>query len=160
MVRVICSLRMEIRLLGFLPEEQERGEGRETFSFGFSKNNKKKTETREREREKREKREKERKERTSERDLVESKRPSRIKETREMSSRNKDKDKDITTALVIADSFDFRFTPISLELPRALLPLINVPLLDYTLHFLLSAGMKKVIIFCCANAEKIEKYIS
>eukprot|EP00121_Abeoforma_whisleri_P017153 Awhi_evm1s15724 len=39
-------------------------------------------------------------------------------------------------AIVIADSFNNRFRPITLDCPRALLPLANVPLLEYTFEFL------------------------
>ena len=65
----------------------------------------------------------------------------------------------ITTAIVIADSFDHRFTPITLETPRALIPLLGQPTINYTLEFLVSGGMKKIYLFCCAHAQKIVEYV-
>lgn len=65
----------------------------------------------------------------------------------------------IRTAIVIADSFDHRFTPITLETPRALIPLLGQPTINYTLEFLVSGGMKKIYLFCCAHAQKIVEYI-
>ena len=69
------------------------------------------------------------------------------------------KQEDILQAVVIADSFDVRFLPLTHDCPRTLLPLVNVPLLEYTLEFLLAADVQYVIVFCCAHAEKIKSYI-
>ena len=66
---------------------------------------------------------------------------------------------DILQAVVIADSFNVRFLPLTHDRPRTLLPLVNVPLLEYTLEFLLSADVQHAIIFCCAHADKIKNYI-
>lgn len=69
------------------------------------------------------------------------------------------KQEDILQAVVIADSFNVRFLPLTHDRPRALLPLVNVPLLEYTLEFLLAADVQYVIIFCCAHADKVKSYI-
>jgi len=69
------------------------------------------------------------------------------------------KQEDILQAVVIADSFNVRFLPLTHGRPRTLLPLANVPLLEYTLEFLLAADVQHAIIFCCAHAEKIKSYI-
>lgn len=61
---------------------------------------------------------------------------------------------DVIQAVVIADSFNFRFLPITIENPRALLPLVNRPLIDYTVEFLAVAGVQEIFVFCCAHAEK------
>lgn len=65
---------------------------------------------------------------------------------------------DILQAVVIADSFNVRFLPLTYDKPRTLLPLVNVPLLEYTLEFLLAADVQHAIIFCCAHADKIKSY--
>ncbi|XP_064636779.1 translation initiation factor eIF2B subunit epsilon-like [Lineus longissimus] len=62
-------------------------------------------------------------------------------------------------AVVIADSFNVRFAPITKKTPRTLLPLANTPLLDYTLQFLCEAGIQKVYVYCCAHAEQIKAHI-
>ena len=69
------------------------------------------------------------------------------------------KQEDVLQAVVIADSFNVRFLPLTHDRPRTLLPLANVPLLEYTLEFLLAADVQHAIIFCCAHAEKIKSYI-
>ena len=52
-----------------------------------------------------------------------------------------------------------RFRPITLERPKALLPLANVPMIEYTLEFLAAGGVQEIYIFCCAHADEIEQYI-
>ena len=44
-----------------------------------------------------------------------------------------------------------RFRPISVERPKVLMPLVNVPMLDYTLEWLSSAGVEEVRHSCCAH---------
>lgn len=66
---------------------------------------------------------------------------------------------DVVQAVVIADSFNFRFLPITMEKPRALLPLVNRPLIDYTVEFLAVSGVDEIFVLCCAHAEMIKKYL-
>lgn len=69
------------------------------------------------------------------------------------------KEDDEVQAIVIADSFNRHFTPITYETPRSLLPLGNKVIIDYTLEYLLEQGVQEIIIFCCSFAEKIREYI-
>lgn len=63
-------------------------------------------------------------------------------------------------AVVLADSFQTRFMPLTSVKPRCLLPLANVPLIEYTLEFLAqSSCVDEVVIMCCAHADQIQKYI-
>jgi len=39
------------------------------------------------------------------------------------------------------------------------MPVVNVPILSYTLEFLVSNGIEEIFIFCSAHAEKIERYV-
>ncbi|KAJ1504417.1 hypothetical protein HMI54_007029, partial [Coelomomyces lativittatus] len=57
-----------------------------------------------------------------------------------------DQAEEILQAVIIADSFDQRFMPLTLDLPRCLIPLCNVPLIDYTLEFLAVADVKEVFV--------------
>lgn len=66
---------------------------------------------------------------------------------------------DVPQAVVIADSFNYRFLPITIEQPRALLPLVNRPLIDYTVEFLAVAGVQEIFVFCCAHADKIKAHL-
>ena len=51
------------------------------------------------------------------------------------------------------------FRPITLERPKALLPLCNVPMIEYVLEFLSTNGVEEVFVFCCAHAEQIVEYL-
>ncbi|KAI1427730.1 eIF4-gamma/eIF5/eIF2-epsilon [Xylaria sp. FL1777] len=62
-------------------------------------------------------------------------------------------------AVLIADDFQTRFLPFSLDKPRCLLPLANTPLIEYTLEFLAMNDVKEVFIYCGAHSEQIEHYI-
>ncbi|KAI1312621.1 hypothetical protein EDD11_002930 [Mortierella claussenii] len=62
-------------------------------------------------------------------------------------------------AVILADSFDERFQPITLETARCLLPLCNVPLLSYTFEFLAVAGVQEIYVFTCAHSDKVKDYV-
>lgn len=66
---------------------------------------------------------------------------------------------DVIQAVIIADSFNYRFLPVTIEKPRALLPLVNRPLIDYTVEFLAVAGVQEIFVFCCAHAEMIKAHL-
>ncbi|KAK7924266.1 transport protein [Apiospora marii] len=70
-----------------------------------------------------------------------------------------DKREDVLQAVIIADSFQTRFRPYTLEKPRCLLPLANTPLLEYTLEFLAMNGVQEVFIYASSFQEQIESYI-
>ncbi|XP_077241071.1 uncharacterized protein LOC143881706 [Tasmannia lanceolata] len=62
-------------------------------------------------------------------------------------------------AILLADSFAQKFRPITLERPKVLLPLVNVPMIDYTLAWLESAGVEEVFVFCCAHSKQVIDYL-
>lgn len=62
-------------------------------------------------------------------------------------------------AIVLTDSFMTRFMPLTSKTPRCLLPLANVPLIEYTLEFLAKAGVNEVYIMCSSHADQIQQYI-
>ncbi|KAG0470160.1 hypothetical protein HPP92_016860 [Vanilla planifolia] len=46
--------------------------------------------------------------------------------------------------------------------PRAsqvLLPLVNAPMIEYTLAWLESVGVEEVFVFCCAHAQQVKSYL-
>ena len=63
-------------------------------------------------------------------------------------------------AVVLADTFETRFTPFTIERPRCLLPLANTPLIEYTLEYLASAGVCEVFLYGGAHIDQVETYIS
>ncbi|RDA87036.1 hypothetical protein CP532_3236 [Ophiocordyceps camponoti-leonardi (nom. inval.)] len=69
------------------------------------------------------------------------------------------KSEQLLQAVVLADSFQQRFRPFTLEKPRCLLPLANRPLLDHTLEFLAMNGVAEVFIYCGAHADQVEDYV-
>eukprot|EP01031_Cornospumella_fuschlensis_P041707 gene41707-50902_t len=62
-------------------------------------------------------------------------------------------------AIVLADSFTLSFRPLSLDCPKVLLPLVNVPMLDYTIEFLAQNGVEEIFLFSVSHADKIEQYV-
>ncbi|KPI34929.1 putative translation initiation factor eIF-2B subunit epsilon [Cyphellophora attinorum] len=70
-----------------------------------------------------------------------------------------DKQEEAFRAIVLADSFETKFTPFTLERPRCLLPLANTPLLEYTFEFLASAGVGEVYMYAGAHTEQVETYV-
>ncbi|KAI1204219.1 nucleotide-diphospho-sugar transferase [Annulohypoxylon truncatum] len=71
-----------------------------------------------------------------------------------------DKREDVLQAVLIADSFQTRFHPFSVEKPRCLLPLANTPLIEYSLEFLAMNGVQEVFIYCGNHHEQIERYVN
>lgn len=85
---------------------------------------------------------------------------------------------DVDIAQVLADAFETRFHPFTADHPRVswnrgrllieihadslrqcLLPLVNTPLIEYSLDFLASVGVHGVIIYAGAHADQLETYI-
>jgi translation initiation factor eIF-2B subunit epsilon len=66
---------------------------------------------------------------------------------------------EVLQAVVLADSFQTKLRPVTFGTPKVLLPLVNVPMINYTLEFLVTGGVQEIFVFCCAHAEEIEAYI-
>ena len=69
------------------------------------------------------------------------------------------KEQDVLQAVVLADSFNTRFAPLTQHRPRALLPIANTTLLDHTLELLAVNEVREVFILCCAFADQLKAYI-
>ncbi|KAK0384350.1 hypothetical protein NLU13_8437 [Sarocladium strictum] len=70
------------------------------------------------------------------------------------------KSEDVLQAVVLADSFQDRFKPLTVEKPRCLLPLANTPLIEYTLEFLAMNGVQEVYMYCGNHTDQVEEYIN
>ncbi|KAK9841354.1 hypothetical protein WJX74_004422 [Apatococcus lobatus] len=68
--------------------------------------------------------------------------------------------REVLAAVVLADSFTHSFRPVTLERPKVLIPLVNTPLIDYTLEWLASNNVEEVYVVACAHAEQIQKYLN
>ena len=66
---------------------------------------------------------------------------------------------DVLQAVVLADSFASNFRPVTFEMPKVLMPIANVPMIEYTLEFLAAGGVQEIFIFCCAHADEVERYV-
>lgn len=62
-------------------------------------------------------------------------------------------------AVVLTESFEDRFQPLTAVKPRCLLPLANTPLIEYTLEFLVTAGVREVFLVCSNHIDQIIEYI-
>uniref|UniRef100_A0A023GD56 Translation initiation factor eIF2B subunit epsilon n=1 Tax=Amblyomma triste TaxID=251400 RepID=A0A023GD56_AMBTT len=69
------------------------------------------------------------------------------------------KQEEILQAVVAADNFNDRFAPITKDHPWVLMPLVNRPLIDYTLQYLCNEGVQETFIFCGSHTDKIRDYI-
>ncbi|KFM76255.1 Translation initiation factor eIF-2B subunit epsilon, partial [Stegodyphus mimosarum] len=70
------------------------------------------------------------------------------------------KQQEITQAVVIADNFSDKFSPLTLEKPVVFLPLVNKILLDYILQSLEECGIQETFVFCCSHNQLIRSYVS
>ncbi|EDO18139.1 hypothetical protein Kpol_1031p45 [Vanderwaltozyma polyspora DSM 70294] len=75
------------------------------------------------------------------------------------SNRDEMEQDDRLQAIVLTDSFETRFMPLTASKPRCLLPLANIPLIEYTLESLAMAAVKEVYLVCSAHADQIIEYI-
>ncbi|KIL69661.1 hypothetical protein M378DRAFT_184070 [Amanita muscaria Koide BX008] len=66
---------------------------------------------------------------------------------------------EILQAVILADSFNKRFRPLTIRKPRCLLPVCNAPLLDWTFESLALAGVQEVFVVCRSHAEQIKMAI-
>ncbi|KAL1899116.1 translation initiation factor eIF-2B epsilon subunit, GEF [Sporothrix stenoceras] len=71
-----------------------------------------------------------------------------------------DKSEDVLQAVILADSFQDRFKPLTIDRPRCLLPLANTPLIEYTLEYLAMNGVQEVYLYCGAFADQVEGYLA
>jgi translation initiation factor eIF-2B subunit epsilon len=82
--------------------------------------------------------------------------------TRKVSSdskSNNDAKSEIRQAILLADSFESRFVPLTLTVPRCLLPLANVPLIEYALDALWNSKIQEVFIYCRNHVSQIHEYL-
>ncbi|CAH1159671.1 unnamed protein product [Phaedon cochleariae] len=79
-----------------------------------------------------------------------------------MSSQTKDitRKENVVQAIIVADTFGDEFVPISDTIPHALLPVLNKPLIDYTLEFLSLGGIEETFLFCSNHVNLIKEHIN
>ncbi|KAF8163214.1 nucleotide-diphospho-sugar transferase, partial [Crassisporium funariophilum] len=70
-----------------------------------------------------------------------------------------DEEEEVLQAVILADSFNRRFRPLTIRKPRCLLPICNAPLLDWTFESLALAGVQEVFVICRSHAELVKDAI-
>ncbi|KAH9981249.1 nucleotide-diphospho-sugar transferase [Lactifluus volemus] len=70
-----------------------------------------------------------------------------------------DEEAEVLQAVILADSFNKRFKPLTADRPKCLLPICNAPLLDWTLEGLALAGIQEVFVICRSHAEQVKAAI-
>lgn len=63
-------------------------------------------------------------------------------------------------AVVLADAFSKRLDPLTIDQPACLLPLCNVPLLDWTLENLALAEVEEIFILASRHSDQIKKHLA
>jgi len=77
-----------------------------------------------------------------------------------MPPRAEEEQQDLLQAVVLTDSFETRFSPLTAEKPRCLLPLAGTPLIEYTLQWLARAGVQEVFVYTDEKTrEPLEEYL-
>ncbi|CAO3668495.1 hypothetical protein G6F70_008717 [Rhizopus microsporus] len=61
-------------------------------------------------------------------------------------------------AVILTDTFEEQFFPISHEIPRCLMPICNIPAIEYTLEVLAAADIFEVFIVCTSHIDAIKSY--
>jgi len=61
--------------------------------------------------------------------------------------------------ILLADSYETSFRPLTFECAKALIPLANVPMIEYSLEFLVESEILDVIVVCGWMSDQIEEYL-
>ncbi|KAH7923504.1 nucleotide-diphospho-sugar transferase [Leucogyrophana mollusca] len=68
-------------------------------------------------------------------------------------------EEEVLQAVILADSFNKRFKPLTTHKPRCLLPICNAPLLDWTFESLALAGVQEIFVICRSHADLVKAAI-
>ncbi|EGN95405.1 hypothetical protein SERLA73DRAFT_186375 [Serpula lacrymans var. lacrymans S7.3] len=66
---------------------------------------------------------------------------------------------EVLQAVILADSFNKRFKPLTTHRPRCLLPICNAPMLDWTFESLALAGVQEIFVICRSHADLVKAAI-
>ncbi|CAK9304678.1 unnamed protein product [Gordionus sp. m RMFG-2023] len=67
---------------------------------------------------------------------------------------------DVRQALVYIDAFTNNFSPLTIYEHMALLPLVNIPCIDYTIEILISSGIEEIYLISSIYSEKLKLYLN
>ncbi|KAI0807445.1 nucleotide-diphospho-sugar transferase [Fomes fomentarius] len=66
---------------------------------------------------------------------------------------------EVLQAVILADSFNKRFKPLTVGKPRCLLPICNATLLEWTFESLALAGVQEIFVICRSYADQVKTAI-
>ena len=69
------------------------------------------------------------------------------------------KEKEKLVAVLVADSFSRSFFPVTYELPKALIPICGIPMIEYTIELLTRNKINELIVFCSSLADQVQTYV-
>ncbi|KAI9466261.1 nucleotide-diphospho-sugar transferase [Lactarius psammicola] len=72
---------------------------------------------------------------------------------------SEEEEAEVLQAVILADSFNKRFKPLTIDRPKCLLPICNAPLLDWTLEGLALAGVQEIFVICRSYSEQVKAAI-
>ena len=61
--------------------------------------------------------------------------------------------------IIVECNISQHFLPVTIERPKVLLPVVNAPVIDYTLEWLAMNGVEDVYVLCCAHAEQVQEHL-
>ncbi|XP_043685948.1 translation initiation factor eIF-2B subunit epsilon isoform X5 [Vespula pensylvanica] len=67
--------------------------------------------------------------------------------------------KDVLQAVVLADDFTTALTPMQDVCPSILLPVLNIPLLDYLIETLKRSRIQELFLYCSNHVDSLKKYV-
>lgn len=67
--------------------------------------------------------------------------------------------KNVLQAVILADNFTTSLTPSQDIFPSILMPLINIPLFDYTMETLIKSGIQEIFLYCSSHVDLLKKYV-
>lgn len=62
-------------------------------------------------------------------------------------------------AVILSDTYETKFSPLTLDRPRILLQLCGTPIIEFTLNFLASNNVQEVFLYLGTKADEVEEYI-
>ncbi|XP_076068792.1 translation initiation factor eIF2B subunit epsilon-like [Oratosquilla oratoria] len=67
-------------------------------------------------------------------------------------------EKQVLQAVVMAESFNQHFKPVTEDVAKVMLPLVNTPVLEYTLDWLNRSGVEDIILYCSSHAAALREH--
>ncbi|KAI9478110.1 MAG: hypothetical protein EXX96DRAFT_237454 [Benjaminiella poitrasii] len=80
------------------------------------------------------------------------------KQKKPNNNENNEEAEEAFQAVILTDFFEDQFLPISHEIPRCLMPLCNIPLIEYTMELLATVDIFEVLIVCSTHIDAIKNY--